>query len=213
MLKKIVAFVILSMGLSGVCFGFDLYLQADIQPTEAIVVKGAVGNFTGVVPQGKYEDSITANCWNIANPIEVILAVTANRTTAKLIVYTNHRSEDYWKNSVTANALPVAYDVSVNALVNVAAITTQNIYMTSIGMRAFADVWKENKPTTNNSAWHWVKNTPKAITYPTSNATVDPMYEGIIYDDNLKVYLRTAWDLPKAAGHYDTGLWFGLNSQ
>jgi len=212
MVKKVLVFIMVFLGVSTVCFGISLDIDAVIQPTESITVKSATGGFSGVIPQGKYEDAITANCWNIANPIAVVLAVTENIATSKLVIYTDHRSQSYWTGTNASN-FPQALDASMNALVDVADITTQNIYVTTIGMRAFADVWKAGTPTTNDTAWHWVKNTNNPVTLPTANATVDPVYQGVLYDDNLTVYLRTAWNAPKAAGTYKCKLFFKLTSQ
>jgi hypothetical protein len=205
MRKIVLSFLMILCGFSGALFAasqvnFDISAQVNVlqELSIGLVAPSSVAN---LMPVGVYSDDITAACWKVATSMVVVVPVTTNSTTKKLVAFTKHREQDYWQGAVTS----LATSVPINGFVNLTNITAANYANNTIPLKAFADVYKEGRPTTNSAAWVDVVDISSLAT---ANAKV--LYQGEITDPTLNVYIRQAWPVGKVTGTYSGKVIFGL---
>ena len=182
---------------------------------------------SSITLSGSFGNAITSPCWTANSPSVVTLNIS-NNTPNKVYIYTVHNGETHWSTASTggnaANLTALSTGgVTINGLINAAAVSTSNYYNATTALRAWADVGGANNLglaatpatftglSTTESDWQWINDRSYAVngaTLPKSTLVNDN-----VSNTNLPVYIRGAWNTGKIAGTYNANLRFEITSQ
>lgn len=171
-----------------------------------------------VSPNGTWNNSegVTANYWNIANPIKFTLTIKNNKPTTYLYIYTDHQNQNYWSQSITNRLIFTSPTPNLNGLINTDQISSQNSTFASASIRAWADYYQEGSVTTNPTAnWTWIcdkKGPPLFTETEPRQVLLDKGYINFM-NKSVDVYIRSAWPTPKIAGTYKAKIFIEMSSQ
>lgn len=178
----------------------------------------------GIAPGTTATPNAVANAndpWQTAGALKCTLDFQNNQP-GSLLIYTNHAAQSYFTQHVVPGNLSATTNISglihvgggTAATVGDSKITSQNAYLTTIPLRAWAAVNNEAVVTTNPSAnWVWISDASTAYNglstgTPTERATklADSKQSLLAYTliskPNLDFYIRGAFSWPKYDGHY-----------
>lgn len=191
-------------------------MQAQINAVMGLtIVSSDTMPIGSVVPAGTWDShspGVTANYWNIVSPLKVTFAIQNNNPSTTLYVYTDHQREDYWSDAVRGR---LSASSSIDGLVNVDSITAQNWYKATAALRVWPDVYNEGQVTTNATAnWVWVTDKKGAPLFTQSASRQVLLSDSqLMLNQNLDMYIRSAWSAPKVAGTYKGRVRFTLEAQ
>ncbi|MFC1617203.1 hypothetical protein ACFL2K_03185 [Candidatus Margulisiibacteriota bacterium] len=208
-----------------VFFGFNLFaanpvtfkITATVPVLQSLEVKNVeIPEMDEIIPTGEFSEDITADCWNVVEPIKIQIAVTNNNTTKKLVIFTNHRDTTrqgyYWPDRLAS--LPET--ATVNGLINLQYYTEATWYSNTAPLRVFTDIDDEGLPTTNSAVWEWITDVGSIVdieSYLGEQPSIAVLYDGDIIRENLDIYIKTCWDNSKEGGDYQGKLIFGIVGQ
>ena len=182
---------------------------------------------SSITLSGSFQDPITSACWTANSPSVVTLKIS-NNTPNKVYIYTVHNGETYWSsasagaNGTNLTALSTG-GVTINGLINAAAVKVSNYYNATTALRAWADVGGANNLglaatpatftglSTTESDWQWIND--RSYTVNGALLTKSTLVNDNVSNTNLPVYIRGAWNTGKVSGTYNANLRFEIASQ
>jgi len=186
-----------------------IQLRATVAPMNEISVVGepVVPQLGGIVPSGPFDPLVSSAPWHLAAPIVVTLNVS-NNTTNKLVIYTDHRRSQDFKNTTSIRLSP---STQINGLINFDQINDTNVDNCSVPLRAWTNI--DHIPTVNestipDSAWTWITDISSGVEY-----TELMQGRSFINDAALPVYIRMSWNAGKISGDYRATIFISIISQ
>ena len=181
---------------------------------------------SSITLSGLFENTITSPCWTV-NPPSVVTLNISNNTPNKVYIYTVHNLETYWSsasagaNGTNLTALSTGAiaggGVTINGLINAAAVKASNYYNATTALRAWADVYNVSNTSTfanvstTDSDWQWIND--RSYTVNGALLTKSTLVNDNVSNTNLPVYIRGAWNTGKVSGTYNANLRFEIASQ
>lgn len=181
---------------------------------------------SSITLSGSFQDPITSGCWTANSPSVVTLNIS-NNTPNKVYIYTVHNGETYWSsasagaNGTNLTALSTGGiaggGVTINGLINAAAVKASNYYNATTALRAWADVYNVSNTSTfanvstTDSNWQWIND--RSYTVNGALLTKSTLVNDNVSNPNLPVYIRGAWNTGKVSGTYNANLRFEIASQ
>ncbi len=181
---------------------------------------------SSITLSGSFQDPITSGCWTANSPSVVTLNIS-NNTPNKVYIYTVHNGETYWSsasagaNGTNLTALSTGGiaggGVTINGLINAAAVKASNYYNATTALRAWADVYNVSNTSTfanvstTDSDWQWIND--RSYTVNGALLTKSTLVNDNVSNPNLPVYIRGAWNTGKVSGTYNANLRFEIASQ
>ncbi len=197
-------------------------LSATVSPVSSITAT-VLSSPTSIALSGPFSESIASPCWTANSPSVVTLNIS-NNTPNKVYIYTVHKEEGYWSSAATGgNSVNLAAlsttgaGVTINGLINAAAVKVSNYYNATTALRAWADVWGAANPTTfvgvstTEGDWQWIND--RSYTVNGALLTKSMLVNDNVSNTSLPVYIRGAWNLGKVSGTYTANLRFEIASQ
>lgn len=176
---------------------------------------------SSITLSGSFQDPITSACWTANSPSVVTLNIS-NNTPNKVYIYTVHNGETHWSTASTggnaANLTALSTGgVTINGLINAAAVKVSNYYNATTALRAWADVYNVSNTSTfanvstTESDWQWIND--RSYTVNGALLTKSTLVNDNVSNTNLPVYIRGAWNTGKVSGTYNANLRFEIASQ
>lgn len=165
-----------------------------------------VPDISNVVPNGEFSDSISGAAWRRVAPIRISVAIK-NNTGAQFVTYTDHvhQTSTYWTRTDTA----AFQGKQLNGLINVAAAGPDILNLTTVPLRAWANVDNSATESSKDSDWKWVTDISfgdKAVELVSGNGAV-------LANSNLAILYRMSWNATKLPGNYTARVFIGLINQ